>query len=114
MANKRKHPQNRQERMLLNKQKEVVKNKPKPKKKPVIRAIPDTGEEEEDGDKNGIRFVECTISKDNIENQIIAFLYAVGIVKDNEDVLSLKFLPRKENIDKTLVPLKIKIANKAY
>jgi len=54
---------------------------------------------------NGIRTIETSISVDNIKDQVIAFLYAIGVVHDNEGVVDLKMGEMNNN----LVPLAIQI-----
>lgn len=103
---KRKHPQNRQERIQIGKEKNNKNNNKK-------RRSGKTRIEEEE--EEGMHILEFAISKKNIEDQIIAFLYAIGIVNDNEDVLDIRF-PKKgvDLSEDDLVPVKIKVADKAF
>lgn len=50
------------------------------------------------------RVIETTLSKSNVDAQIAALLYAVGLVKDNEDIVELDY-----KVGDTTVPMKIKI-----
>jgi hypothetical protein len=54
---------------------------------------------------NGIRTIETSISVDNIKDQVIAFLYAIGVVHDNEGVVDITM----GEVNNNLVPLAIQI-----
>lgn len=51
------------------------------------------------------RTIELALSKSSIEDQVAALLYAIGVVKDNEEVLGIDF----GTFSNGTVPLKIKI-----
>jgi hypothetical protein len=53
------------------------------------------------------RSLEATISLSNIKDQISALLYAVGLVKDSEDIVELEF--KRNDLYKELVPISFKI-----
>ena len=52
---------------------------------------------------NSERSIELTISRDNVVSQVAAFLAAIGVVKDNEEILDIKF----GDIHKDQIPIKI-------
>ena len=43
-----------------------------------------------------IRDIEVNLNTKNVEDQVAALLYALGVVKDNEDVMELKLNPNKD------------------
>lgn len=52
------------------------------------------------------RTIKLSLNRKTIEDQIAAFLYAIGVVKDNEDVAEIKM----EWSDKAdVIPLELKI-----
>lgn len=51
------------------------------------------------------RVIETTINRDTIVSQVSAFLYAAGVVLDNEEVLDIEF----GGIENSLVDIKIHI-----
>lgn len=52
---------------------------------------------------NSQRTLEMTISRDNMVSQIAAFLYAIGIVHGNEEVINIQFT----DVNQELVPIKV-------
>lgn len=55
--------------------------------------------------KRMTRVIEASISQDNLQASVAQFLYAIGIVNDNEDVVSLKF----GDTTAAVIPIKIEI-----
>jgi len=53
---------------------------------------------------NSERLIELTISRDNVVSQVAAFLAAIGVVKDYEDILDIKFGDTQQD----QIPIKIK------
>ena len=76
---KKKHPSDRLERRLVN-----FRYKKEPK----------------------MRIIETTISDANVKAQVAAFLYSVGLVNDDEEVVNIEF---PEGISEGAVPIKISI-----
>lgn len=58
------------------------------------------------------RTIETTINRDTIVSQVAAFLYAVGIVHDDEHILNIQFGELFGASDKELVPIKIELKKK--
>lgn len=53
------------------------------------------------------REIDCYVSMSNVKDQIIALLYASGMIHDNEDVIDLQI--RSDLGGRDTVPLSIKI-----
>lgn len=60
---------------------------------------------------NGTRELQVKISKGNLQDKVSELLYALGYVKDSEDILSITFDTKalKEAGYKDPIPLTIKI-----
>lgn len=54
-----------------------------------------------------IRVIETTINRDTIVSQVAAFLYAAGIVNDDEHISNIQFGELFGASDTELVPIKI-------
>ena len=52
---------------------------------------------------NSERSIELIISRDNVVSQVAAFLAAIGVVKDHEEILDIKF----GDTHKELVPITV-------
>ena len=55
------------------------------------------------------RTIETAISIENVKDQIAALLYAVKTVRDNEEIVDLKFEPDLLQKTEGTVPLQIQI-----
>jgi len=52
---------------------------------------------------NSERSIQLTISRDNVVSQVAAFLVAIGVIRDNEEIVDIKF----GDVSKELVPITI-------
>lgn len=54
---------------------------------------------------NSVRTLETAISEANVKDQVAAFLYSIGVVQDNQDIVDIEFGNKNDGI----IPLKIKL-----
>jgi hypothetical protein len=57
---------------------------------------------------NSERTLELTISRDNIISQVASFLYALGVIKESEEITDIKFGSALMAYNKQEIPIKVK------
>jgi len=62
----------------------------------------------------GDRTIETSISISNAKDQIASFLYAIGLVHDDEDIVELRLKPAILLKDEGTLPITIKLTKRKW